>query len=312
MGPTNRTASMSADVGNPAAREVTFTQLAEAYTEQARGLVDGGADVLLVETVFDTLNAKAALYAIDTLAAQLGRAIPVMISGTLADASGRTLSGQTVEAFCTSLSHAQLLSLGLNCAYGAKQLLPYLERLAETAPFRISAHPNAGLPNVMGGYDETPEMFAEDVGEYMRRGLVNIVGGCCGTTPEHICALKQAVGSMPVHMPLTKKRRMLASERMHVEIRLDGKFMVIGERINPTGKKKLQAELKEGSLSMVRTMATEQEENGAQILDINMGMNGIDEKQMMLDAIYEVTSTVDLPLCIDCLLYTSPSPRDCS
>lgn len=157
------------------------------------------------------------------------------------------------------------------------------------------------MPELCDGvtvYRTTPEEFAS-VGAKLVEAGAAIIGGCCGTTPEHICALKQAVGSMPVHMPLTKKRRMLASERMHVEIRLDGKFMVIGERINPTGKKKLQAELKEGSLSMVRTMATEQEENGAQILDINMGMNGIDEKQMMLDAIYEVTSTVDLPLCID-------------
>ena len=157
------------------------------------------------------------------------------------------------------------------------------------------------MPELCDGvtvYRTTPEEFAS-VGAKLVEAGAAIIGGCCGTTPEHIRALKQAVGSMPVHMPLTKKRRMLASERMHVEIQLDGKFMVIGERINPTGKKKLQAELKEGSLSMVRTMATEQEENGAQILDINMGMNGIDEKQMMLDAIYEVTSTVDLPLCID-------------
>lgn len=155
------------------------------------------------------------------------------------------------------------------------------------------------MPELCDGvtvYRTTPEEFAS-VGAKLVEAGAAIIGGCCGTTPEHIRALKQAVGSMPVHMPLTKKRRMLASERMHVEIQLDGKFMVIGERINPTGKKKLQAELKEGSLSMVRTMATEQEENGAQILDINMGMNGIDEKQMMLDAIYEVTSTVDLPLC---------------
>ena len=144
--------------------------------------------------LFDTLNAKAALYAIDTLAAQLGRAIPVMISGTLADASGRTLSGQTVEAFYASVSHARLLSVGFNCAYGARQLMPYLERLAAVAEFRISAHPNAGLPNVMGGYDETPEMFARDVGEYMRRGLVNIVGGCCGTTPAHIFELAKIAG----------------------------------------------------------------------------------------------------------------------
>ena len=197
VGPTNRTASMSADVQNPAAREVTFAQLVEAYTDQVRGLVDGGADILLVETVFDTLNAKAALWAIDTLCERLGRAIPVMVSGTLADASGRTLSGQTVEAFAVSVSHANLLSVGLNCAYGAKQLLPYLERLAAVAGTRISAHPNAGLPNVMGGYDETPEMFAGDVGEYMRRGLVNIVGGCCGTTPAHIAALRAELDALP-------------------------------------------------------------------------------------------------------------------
>ena len=194
MGPTNRTASMSADVANPAAREVTFRQLAAAYADQARGLIDGGADMLLIETVFDTLNAKAALYAVDRLAEELGREIPVMVSGTLADASGRTLSGQTVEAFAASMSHARLLSIGFNCAYGARQLLPYLERLAAVAETRISAHPNAGLPNVMGGYDETPEMFAEDVGEYMRRGLVNIVGGCCGTTPAHIASLAETVG----------------------------------------------------------------------------------------------------------------------
>ncbi|MDE6858184.1 MAG: homocysteine S-methyltransferase family protein, partial [Alistipes sp.] len=180
MGPTNRTASMSADVANPASREVTFGRLVEAYTEQARGLLDGGADILLVETVFDTLNAKAALYAIDALGAERGVKVPVMVSGTLADSSGRTLSGQVVEAFCASVSHADLLSVGFNCAYGAKQLRPYLERLAAVAECRISAHPNAGLPNVMGGYDETPQMFAEDVGEYLREGLVNIVGGCCG------------------------------------------------------------------------------------------------------------------------------------
>ncbi|MDE6865389.1 MAG: homocysteine S-methyltransferase family protein, partial [Alistipes sp.] len=173
VGPTNRTASMSADVADPAAREVTFRQLVEAYTEQVEGLLEGGVDILLVETVFDTLNAKAALYAIDRIAERTGRRMPVMVSGTLADTSGRTLSGQTVEAFCASVVHADLLSVGLNCAYGAKQLLPYLERLAAVAPVRVSAHPNAGLPNVMGGYDETPAMFAEDVGEYLRRGLVN-------------------------------------------------------------------------------------------------------------------------------------------
>ena len=196
MGPTNRTASMSADVSNPAAREVTFEELVEAYDAQARGLLEGGADLLLVETVFDTLNAKAALYAIDRLAEERGHRIPTMLSGTLADA-GRTLSGQTVEAFYTSVSHADLLSVGFNCAFGAKQLLPHLERLASIADTRISAHPNAGLPNVMGGYDETPQMFADDVEEYLRRGLLNIVGGCCGTTPNTFSNWERSSGATP-------------------------------------------------------------------------------------------------------------------
>ena len=191
MGPTNRTASMSGDVNNPAQRSVTFKQLYDTYHEQARGLMDGGADVLLVETIFDTLNAKAALKAITDLSAERGEDIPIMVSGTLSDASGRTLSGQTVEAFCASLTHANLLSIGLNCGFGAKQLLPWLRRLAEVAPCPVSVHPNAGLPNVMGGYDETPETFAAVAKQVFEEGLVNIYGGCCGTTPEHIRSLAQ-------------------------------------------------------------------------------------------------------------------------
>jgi 5-methyltetrahydrofolate--homocysteine methyltransferase len=186
LGPTNKTASLSPDVNNPGYRAVTFDQLKEAYKVQAAGLLAGGADLFLVETVFDTLNAKAALFAIEELMEEAGRRIPVSVSGTITDASGRTLSGQTTEAFLVSLSHVDLLSIGLNCALGASQLRPYLQVLAEKAPFFTSAYPNAGLPNAFGHYDQSPEQMAQQVEEYLKEGLVNIVGGCCGTTPDHI------------------------------------------------------------------------------------------------------------------------------
>ena len=276
MGPTNRTASMSADVANPAAREVTFAQLAEAYSDQARGLMDGGADILLVETVFDTLNAKAALYAIDTLCAELGRAIPVMVSGTLADASGRTLSGQTVEAFAASVSHANLLSIGLNCAYGARQLLPYLERLAAAAETRISAHPNAGLPNVMGGYDETPEMFAADVGEYLRRGVVNIVGGCCGTTPAHIFELSKIAGQYAPR-PLPEPRHTTVLSGLEpLRIVPEANFINIGERTNVAGSAKFARLIREGNYEEALSVARAQVDAGAQIVDVCMDDGLID------------------------------------
>lgn len=186
MGPTNRTASLSPDVNNPGYRAITFDQLVTAYTQQAQGLLDGGADLLLVETVFDTLNAKAALFAIQTLFEETGKHVPIMVSGTITDASGRTLSGQTTEAFLTSVSHVPLLSIGLNCALGASQLRPYLQTLSEKAPFFVSAYPNAGLPNEFGQYDETAQQMGAQVEEFLKEGLVNILGGCCGTTPEHI------------------------------------------------------------------------------------------------------------------------------
>jgi 5-methyltetrahydrofolate--homocysteine methyltransferase len=186
LGPTNRTASMSPDVNNPGYRAVTFDDLKEAYKEQAKGLMDGGADTLLVETVFDTLNAKAALFGIQELFEEAGRELPIMVSGTITDASGRTLSGQTTQAFLVSISHINLLSVGLNCALGADQLRPYLQVLDKESPFFVSAHPNAGLPNEFGEYDETPELMGKQIEEYLKEGLVNVVGGCCGTTPEHI------------------------------------------------------------------------------------------------------------------------------
>ncbi len=186
MGPTNRTCSISPDVNDPGFRAVTFDELVKAYYEQAKALIDGGVDILLVETIFDTLNAKAALFAIQSLFDDIGKEYPVMVSGTITDASGRTLSGQTTEAFLISLSHVPLFSIGLNCALGAKELRPYLQVLSKEAPFYISAYPNAGLPNAFGGYDETPEQMAEATREYLELGLINILGGCCGTTPDHI------------------------------------------------------------------------------------------------------------------------------
>lgn len=191
LGPTNKTASLSPDVNNPGYRAVTFDDLRIAYKEQAKGLMDGGADLLLVETIFDTLNAKAALFAIQELFEEEGKQLPVMVSGTITDASGRTLSGQTTEAFLVSVSHVPLLSIGLNCALGAAQLRPYLQVLNENAPFYTSAYPNAGLPNAFGHYDQTPEEMGQQMEAFLKEGLVNIVGGCCGTTPDHIKVIAQ-------------------------------------------------------------------------------------------------------------------------
>jgi 5-methyltetrahydrofolate--homocysteine methyltransferase len=194
IGPTNRTASLSPDVNNPGYRAVTFDDLVINYKEQVLALMEGGVDLLLVETIFDTLNAKAALFAIEEAFDEAGKRLPIMVSGTITDASGRTLSGQTTEAFLISIQHMNLLSVGLNCALGAKQLRPYLQTLDQKAPFAISAHPNAGLPNAFGEYDETPAQMAEQIKEYLDLHLVNIIGGCCGTTPEHIREIAKMVG----------------------------------------------------------------------------------------------------------------------
>ncbi len=302
VGPTNRTASMSADVANPGAREITFRQLVDAYTDQVRGLIDGGADLLLVETIFDTLNAKAALYAIDTLAEKLGRTIPVMASGTLADASGRTLSGQVVAAFVASLSHARLLSIGFNCAYGAREMLPYLEELAAIAEFRISAHPNAGLPNISGGYDETPGMFAEDVGEYMRRGLVNIVGGCCGTTPAHIFELSKIVGNYaPRPLPEAKHITVLSGLEP-LSIVPEANFVNVGERTNVAGSAKFARLIRENNYEEALSVARAQVDAGAQVVDVCMDDGLIDGPAAMrtfLNLIAAEPEIARVPLMID-------------
>lgn len=204
IGPTNRTASLSPDVNDPGYRAVTFNELLNAYKEQVKGLLDGGADILLIETVFDTLNAKAALMAIDEEVRERGVFVPVMVSGTITDASGRTLSGQTTEAFLISVAHMPLLSIGLNCALGADRLRPYLKTLSDNAPFQVSAHPNAGLPNEFGEYDQTPEEMAAQIEEYLKDGLINIIGGCCGTTPDHIRAIAEVASRYgPRHIPAT-------------------------------------------------------------------------------------------------------------
>lgn len=302
MGPTNRTASMSADVSDPAAREVTFSQLAEAYGEQARGLVEGGADVLLIETVFDTLNAKAALYAVDRLGEELGRQLPVMVSGTLADASGRTLSGQTVEAFWVSVSHARLLSVGLNCAYGARQMLPYLERLAAVAEVRVSAHPNAGLPNVMGGYDETPEMFAADVEEYLRRGLLNIVGGCCGTTPEHIFELSKIVGRYAPRPLPTPRHETVLSGLEPLRIVPEANFINVGERTNVAGSARFARLIREHNYEEALSVARAQVEAGAQIVDVCMDdglIDGVEAMRTFLNLMASEPEIARVPTMID-------------
>src|SRR5580698_7131504 len=206
MGPTNRTASMSQDVNSPASRGVTFDKLREVYYEQARGLVEGGVDILLVETIFDTLNAKAALFAIDEYFEASGIRIPIMVSVTIVDQSGRTLSGQTVQAFWISVSHMDLLSVGINCALGAKQMRPYIEELSHVAPIYISCHPNAGLPNAFGGFDETPQTMSRDLHDFASNGWLNIAGGCCGTTPAHIKAIAEAVRGLRPH-ELSKTER---------------------------------------------------------------------------------------------------------
>ena len=211
IGPTNRTASISPDVANPGFRAITFDQLAAAYAEQARGLIDGGSEILLIETIFDTLNAKAAIFAIETLFAERAIRLPLMLSGTITDRAGRTLSGQTPAAFWASLAHARPLSVGLNCALGAKEMRAHIAELARVADTLICAYPNAGLPNEFGEYDDSPEFMADLLGEFARAGLVNVVGGCCGTTPEHIHAIAEAVaGQPPRRLPEIPRRLRLA------------------------------------------------------------------------------------------------------
>lgn len=297
IGPTNRTASMSPDVNDPGYRAVTFDDLRIAYREQVKALIDGGVDILLVETIFDTLNAKAALFAIEEIKEELGVDIPIMVSGTITDASGRTLSGQTVEAFLISISHIPLLSIGFNCALGADQLKPYLKRLAHNTTLNISAHPNAGLPNAFGEYDQSPKEMQKLIKEYLDDNLVNIIGGCCGTTPEHIKLIAEAVS------PLTPKGGISHSEDITSELEVSGSlslsgleplivtpesnFINIGERTNVTGSRKFLRLIKEEKYEEALDVARAQVEGGAQIIDINMD-------EGMLDGVHAMTTFLNL------------------
>ncbi len=298
VGPTNRTASLSADVENPASREIGFTELKDAYREQIEGLMEGGADIILIETVFDTLNCKAALYAVEEARCTL----PVMVSGTLADRSGRTLSGQTVEAFAASVSHADLLSVGLNCAFGARDLMPYIERLDAVVSCRISAHPNAGLPNLTGGYDETPQMFAEDIRRYLERGLLNIVGGCCGTTPEHIFELNKIVRDYAPR-PLPEKRPVTRLSGLEpLEITPEKNFINVGERTNVAGSAKFARLIREKQYEEALSVARQQVEAGAQVIDVCMddGMiDGVEAMRTFLALIASEPEIARVPVMID-------------
>ena len=302
LGPTNKTASLSPDVNDPGYRAVSFDDVANAYTEQIKGLVDGGVDLLLVETIFDSLNAKAALFAIESYFEKTGKRIPIMVSVTITDASGRTLSGQTVEAFLTSVRHENLLSIGLNCALGAKEMRPYLEEMSNKAPYYVSCYPNAGLPNQFGEYDETPETMCTQVSDFLKNGFVNIVGGCCGTTPEHIKAIAHAAS-------LTKPRKKPEADPLFhlsgleaVTLFPGSNFMNIGERTNITGSKKFSKLITSGDYEGALAVARDQVEGGAQVIDINMDEAMIDSKAAMVKFLNLVAAEPDiarLPIMID-------------
>jgi 5-methyltetrahydrofolate--homocysteine methyltransferase len=307
VGPTNRTASLSPDVNDPGYRAVTFDDLANAYYDQVRGLVDGGSDVLLIETIFDTLNAKAALFAVNKYANESGKHLPIMISGTITDASGRTLSGQTVEAFWNSVSHANLLSVGLNCALGAKEMRPHIQELSEKANVFISAYPNAGLPNEFGQYDETAHETAHQVDDFMKAGLVNIVGGCCGTTPDHIkCIADRAAKYPPRPIPEVQPFMRLSGLEA-VTITPESIFVNVGERTNITGSPKFSKLILAENYEEALTVARQQVEGGAQVIDINMDEGMIDSEAVMVKFLNLVASEPDiskLPIMIDSSKWT--------
>ncbi len=302
MGPTNKTASMSPEVTDPGYRNITFDRLRDDYYEQAKALLEGGADLLLVETIFDTLNAKAALFAINDLMEQLGRKIPVMVSGTITDASGRTLSGQTLEAFFTSVSHLDLLSIGLNCSLGAEQIRPYLEELSSLAPFNVSVYPNAGLPNQFGEYDETPEQMGYHIHDFVSHGFVNIVGGCCGTTPEHIREIARLAEAGEMRKIPHKNHVTEISGLEPLKIEKEKNFINVGERTNVSGSRKFARLIREGNYEEALSVARHQVEGGAQVLDVNLDDGMLDAEKEMVKFLNMVASDPDiarLPIMID-------------
>src|SRR5580698_10317615 len=302
IGPTNRTASISPDVLNPSFRSVTFDELRIAYTEQVRGLLDGGVDALLIETIFDTLNAKAAIFAIAEELDARGIDLPIMISGTITDRSGRLLSGQTPEAFWNSVAHATPLSVGLNCALGAKEMRAHIAELGRVADTLICAYPNAGLPNEFGHYDESPEMMAALIGEFAEAGLVNIAGGCCGTTPDHIRAIAKAVaGKKPRAIPqMSPRLRLSGLEAFTLTPEIP--FVNIGERTNVTGSARFRKLITAGDYTAALAVARDQVENGAQIIDVNMDEGLLESEKAMTIFLNLIAAEPDIarvPIMID-------------
>ena len=302
IGPTSRTCSLSPDVEDPSYRNINYDQLVETYSEATRALIDGGAELILIETIFDTLNAKAALFAVESVAIERGIDIPIMVSGTITDASGRTLSGQTTEAFWHSVKHANLLSVGLNCALGASELRPFLKNISDIADCYISAYPNAGMPNQFGEYDQTAKEMAVIIEEFAKDGFLNIVGGCCGTTPEHIQLMNQTIADIKPRKIKKPKDAMLLSGLEPVEIRSDGLFINIGERTNVTGsaifRKLIESNDYEGAIQVAR----QQVENGAQIIDINMDEGMLDSEGAMIKFLNLIAGEPDIakvPIMID-------------
>ena len=302
LGPTSRTCSLSPDVNNPGYRNVTFDELVENYTEATRGLIEGGSDLILIETIFDTLNAKAAIFAVQQVFEEIGFELPIMISGTITDASGRTLSGQTTEAFWNSVRHAKPISVGLNCALGAKELRPYLEELSNKAETHVSAHPNAGLPNAFGEYDESPAEMARVVEEFAASGFLNIVGGCCGTTPAHIEAIANAVAKYaPRVLPdIPKACRLSGLEPFTID--RSSLFVNVGERTNITGSAKFARLIREENYTEALEVALQQVEAGAQVIDINMDEGMLDSKKAMVTFLNLIAGEPDIsrvPIMID-------------
>ncbi|WP_315925584.1 methionine synthase [Mesorhizobium sp. SP-1A] len=302
LGPTNRTASISPDVNNPGYRAVTFDDLRIAYAEQLRGLIDGGADLILIETIFDTLNAKAAVFACEEIFAETGERLPIMISGTITDLSGRTLSGQTPTAFWHSLRHADPFTFGLNCALGANAMRPHLAELSSVADTFTCAYPNAGLPNAFGRYDESPEFMAAQVEEFAREGLVNVVGGCCGSTPEHIAAIAEAVSKHPPRQVPEHKPLMKLSGLEPFTLTPEIPFVNVGERTNVTGSAKFRKLITAGDFAAALDVARDQVANGAQVIDVNMEEGLIDSKKAMVEYLNLIASEPDIarvPVMID-------------
>ena len=302
LAPTNRTASISPDVNDPGFRNVSFIQLRDAYRENARGLIDGGADILLVETVFDTLNAKAALFAIEEEFEARGYRLPVICSGTITDLSGRTLSGQTPEAFYASVSHIPLLAVGLNCALGSAQMKPFLAALASVARIPVSVYPNAGLPNAFGGYDETPQEMAANLRAMADDGWVNIAGSCCGSTPEHTRAIAETMRGVTPRRAPERPRYTLLSGLEPLEIRPDSNFINVGERTNVTGSARFRSLIKEDNYEAALTVARQQVEDGAQIIDVNMDEGLLDSEAAMrrfLNFVSTEPAIARVPIMID-------------